>query len=81
MKFSRYFVEQVLLKRPYIRLEWLGRGVLPELTVERQPDGRIKVWVYIESEDKFLRIVYLEDGKTVHNAFFDRGYKGSKHET
>ena len=30
----------------------------------------------IEEEDKFLRVVLLPDGETVHNAFFDRNFKG-----
>jgi hypothetical protein len=24
---------------------------------------------------KYLRVILLEDGETVHNAFFDRSYK------
>ena len=28
-----------------------------------------------EAEDRYLRVVLLEDGETVHNAFFDRTYK------
>ena len=28
-----------------------------------------------EFEGKFLRVVLLADGVTVHNAFFDRGFK------
>jgi hypothetical protein len=24
---------------------------------------------------KYLRVILLEDGETVHNAFFDRGFK------
>jgi hypothetical protein len=40
-----------------------------------QSDGRIRRWTWIEEEDKFLRVILLEDGETVHNAFFDRGFK------
>ena len=28
-----------------------------------------------EMENRYLRVVLLEDGKTVHNAFFDRGFQ------
>jgi hypothetical protein len=28
-----------------------------------------------EAEGKVLRVVLLADGETVHNAFFDRGFK------
>ena len=41
----------------------------------KQPNGRLRHWVYIEEFRKYLRVVTLEDGETVHNAFFDRGYK------
>jgi hypothetical protein len=41
-----------------------------------QADGRIRRWGKIsEMEDRFLRVVLLPDGETVHNAFFDRGHK------
>jgi hypothetical protein len=26
-------------------------------------------------DDRYLRVILLPDGETVHNAFFDRGYK------
>jgi len=28
-----------------------------------------------ESQPRYLRVVTLEDGETVHNAFFDRGFR------
>ena len=41
-----------------------------------QSDGRIRRWKKIpEADDRFLRVVLLEDGETVHNAFFDRSVK------
>jgi hypothetical protein len=41
-----------------------------------QADGRIRRWARIEAaEGRALRVVLLPDGETVHNAFFDRGYK------
>lgn len=45
---------------------------------EVQPDGRIRHWIYIEELGKYLRVVTLEDGITVHNAFPDRDFKGVK---
>lgn len=42
---------------------------------ERQSDSRIRRWAYIDSEAKFLRVILLDDGETVHNAFFDRNFK------
>ncbi|MBM4272659.1 MAG: hypothetical protein FJ139_10985 [Deltaproteobacteria bacterium] len=32
-------------------------------------------WKYIEEVGKYLRVILLEDGETIHNAFFDRSYK------
>jgi len=39
-----------------------------------QPDGRYRVWAFVPEKQKYLRIVLLEDGETVLNAFFDRDY-------
>ena len=43
--------------------------------VEIQSDGRIRKWAKISEVGKYLRVILLEDGETVHNAFFDRSYK------
>lgn len=41
-----------------------------------QQDGRIRRWAAIaEMEGRYLRVVLLDDGATVHNAFFDRTFK------
>jgi hypothetical protein len=41
-----------------------------------QEDGRIRRWKRIEENGgKYLRVVLLQDGVTVHNAFFDRGFQ------
>ena len=42
---------------------------------EIQSDGRIRKWGWIKEEDKFLRVILLEDEETVHKAFFDRSFK------
>jgi hypothetical protein len=51
----------------------------PERTPARehvQADGRIRRWVQIpEMEGRYLRVVLLPDGETVHNAFFDRRFQ------
>ena len=40
-----------------------------------QADGRIRRWCLVpEMENRYLRVILLLDGETVHNAFFDRGY-------
>jgi hypothetical protein len=41
-----------------------------------QEDGRIRRWRRIpEAGSRYLRVVLLPDGETVHNAFFDRGFR------
>ena len=51
--------------------------------VEKQPDGRFRFWGKVpEFDNKYLRVVTLNDQKTIHNAFFDRNFKGvQKNET
>ena len=45
------------------------------LRVETQRNGRIRHWALITEVGKYLRVVTEPDGKTVHNAFFDRGFR------
>jgi hypothetical protein len=63
MKATRYFKEKVLVKRPYLRLEWIETVLRHPLKMERQPEGRIRYWAYIEELGKYLRVVTLEDGE------------------
>ena len=76
MKTTRYFEEQVLRKRPYIRREWCERIVANPLRREAQANGRIRHWgVVQELGGRAPRVVTLEDGETIHNAFPDRNFK------
>lgn len=64
--------------RKIIKDQWIEYVIShPEKTVI-QSDGRIRKWAWIEEVAKYLRVILLEDGKTVHNAFFDRSFKGEK---
>ncbi|RLE37010.1 hypothetical protein DRJ23_06530 [Candidatus Acetothermia bacterium] len=78
MKTTRYFEEQVLRKRPYLKREWCEQALRNPARREVQPDGRVRYWMFVEELGKYLRIVTLEDGITVHNAFPDRGFKEGK---
>ena len=50
--------------RAAIRLEWI------------QQDGRIRRWAAItEMDGRYLRVILLPDGETVHNTFFDRAFQ------
>lgn len=76
-KYTKYFNEDILSKRPYIKKEWCEMVVGSREYVEKQPDGRYRFWKRIpEYGNRFLRIVTLPDQKTIHNAFFDRNFKG-----
>ena len=78
MPVSRYFSEQVLRKRPYLTVG-LCEQVLGALRTEPQDDGRIRHWGRItlqgEQKTRILRVVTLEDGVTLHNAFIDRDFR------
>lgn len=79
MKTTRYFEEQILRKRPYIRPEWCAAAIEAPGARVIQPDGRIRHWIAVRlpGSDKtyMLRVVTLEDGETIHNAFLDRNYR------
>lgn len=72
---DRYFEEQVLRKRPYLRREWCELALRSPVRREIQPDGRIRHWIYVAELDRYLRVVTLEDGETVLNAFSDRDFR------
>ena len=77
MKFTKYFeATRARPDRASIRLEWIEFVVSNAPYQYIQTDGRIRKWAQIvEAENKYLRVVLLEDGETVHNAFFDRRFK------
>jgi hypothetical protein len=61
--------------RSIIKEEWILKTVNEPLKTEIQTDGRIRKWGFVKEVGKYLRVILLEDGETVHNAFFDRGFK------
>lgn len=75
MKTTRYF--ETIRHRPdraIIKDEWIERVLKNPVRQLVQEDQRIRCWGPIdEMEGRWLRVVLLPDGKTVHNAFFDRG--------
>lgn len=76
MKCTQYFL--FIRQRPdraIIKEEWMLDTIKKPIKIEVQTDGRIRKWSYIEEMGKYLRIILLEDGETVHNAFFDRSFK------
>lgn len=77
MKFTQYF--EAMRARPDCReilREWMEFVVLHPESEQVQSDGRIRRWARIEKAgSRYLRVVLLPDGETVHNAFFDRNYE------
>ncbi len=74
--FTGYFLDDVLPKRKYLQKEWCIRVIGNPLRSETQNDGRIRFWGAIDELDgRVIRVVTLLDGKTIHNAFLDRGFK------
>ena len=75
MHTTDYFRNDVMVKRPYIKPEWLELALASPVRRDVQSDdGRIRHWVWIEELSRYLRVVTLEDGVTVHNAFPDRRF-------
>jgi hypothetical protein len=75
-KFSNYFEKEVLRKRPYLKKEWCIQVCEKPLKVEPQEGNRFRFWGEIdELEGRVLRVITLEDKKTIHNAFPDRRFK------
>ena len=79
MKTTRYFEEQVLRKRPYIDRRWCAQVLAAPIRRDRQTDGRVRYCGAVvdprDNRTRILRVVTLQDGETVHNAFFDRGFE------
>lgn len=76
MKTTRYFREQVLRKRSYLKAEWCEQIIKEPLDRAIQEDGRIRYWGTVaELPGRVIRVVTLEDGETIHNAFPDRNFR------
>jgi hypothetical protein len=76
MKATQYFIAtRMRPDRAAIRDAWIERVVLHPEHERIQEDGRIRRWARIpEADNRFLRVVLLADGETIHNAFFDRRF-------
>ena len=61
--------------RAAIRTEWIERAIRSPVKEVMQNDGRIRRWALVpEAGNRYIRVVLLPDGETVHNAFFDRRF-------
>ncbi|MGB4267649.1 MAG: hypothetical protein WBK20_00560 [Spirochaetota bacterium] len=76
LKYTSYFLytrkrkDRISIKDEYI--EYVMNHYEKE---EIQQDGRIRRRAFINEEEKYLRVIIMPDGITVHNAFYDRTFK------
>lgn len=77
VRFTQYFLHmRTRDDRRDIRLEWIEQAVHHPICEHVQADGRIRRWARIaEAGNRYLRVVLLDDRRTVHNAFFDRSFR------
>lgn len=75
-RFTPYFEDQVMRKRPYLTKEMCIRVIENAIRSESQENDRFRFWAHIEGlGGRFLRVVTLGDKLTIHNAFLDRRFK------
>ena len=76
MKTTRYFdATRLRPDRLAILDAWIEFVIHHPVKEVVQSDGRLRRWAPVaDAGGRFLRVVLLEDGETVHNAFFDRGF-------
>ena len=74
--YTEYFENEVLRKRPYLKKEWCIQVIENPIKVERQEHNRFRFWGEIkELGGRVLRVITLDDKKTIHNAFPDRRFR------
>jgi len=73
LRFTAYFLAtRTRPDRVMIKDEWLRFVIENPIREKIQSDGRIRRWARIaEFDNRILRVILLEDGVTIHNAFFD----------
>jgi hypothetical protein len=76
VKVTRYF--ETIRQRPdraLIQDAWIQRAFDSPIRQVIQKDGRIRRWRQVpEMNNRYLRVILLSDGETIHNAFFDRDF-------
>lgn len=78
LKYSKYFITDVVNRRPYLTEEMIMQVIVHYEYKFLQLNGRTSLFGYIFEYKKYLRVVVLDDEETIMNAYFDRGYKGRK---
>ena len=77
MRFTDYFHStRHRPDRAFISLDWIQQVVDAPVREELQQDGRIRRYGPItELDGRYLRVILLPDGETVHNAFIDASFR------
>lgn len=77
MKTTAYFdATRTNPDRISIADEWIRIAINHPVREAIQQDGRIRRWARVPGMGgRYLRVILLPDGETVHNAFFDRRFK------
>lgn len=76
-RFTDYFENKVLAKRPYLTKKMCIAVVDAPLRREVQDDGkRVRFWGQVRAlGGRYLRVITLKDERTIHNASPDRRVK------
>jgi hypothetical protein len=75
-RFTDYFEKEVLRKRPYLKKEWCIDIIKNPLRMEPQEHNRFRFWGKVpQFEGRIVRVVTLDDKRTIRNAFPDRRFK------
>jgi hypothetical protein len=76
VKTTAYFdLVRLRADRTVIKDEWIERAIQAPVREKLQDDGRIRRWIPVPAmKNRYLRVILLADGETVHNAFFDRRF-------
>jgi hypothetical protein len=72
---TQYYETQVIHRsdRRWIDADEIIQALAHPIRMEQQADGRFRHWAYIPRL-RYIRIITLADGKTVHNVFKDRDF-------
>jgi hypothetical protein len=75
-RFTEYFENEVLRKRPYLRKERCVRVIQHPIRSEPQAYNRFRFWGEVEElGGRVMRVVTLFYKSTIHNAFLDRRFR------
>jgi hypothetical protein len=77
MRFSKHFEEDRRDQpdRERISLSMCEQVVRNPVVSEPNRKDRIAYWGYVESEDRYLKVIVEADGEEIVTAHFDRGFK------